>query len=347
MRFPFLTVQLAVWTGFALLTRYTWLNMRPPSWTWITWYMGLGLLISSLLRPLILALTRRAVPTQMGGILLGGIGLGLLWRLLFNSLEYHVLESANNAFKFWGYFHNGKSSVVQLLAWGFGYWGFLHHTQSLSHQKNAAEAHALAQETKLRLLQFQIQPHFLFNALAGLDTLLVTQRVDQARDLLGHLVRFLRFAVDQAAHPVAQVPLHQELAWIEAYLAVEQRRFGDRLEVCRQVETHETVMVPAGILMPIIENALKHGIHSAPNGGRVSLHVAAKNGEVWVTITNTIPAVAVSGETTESFGLGLANTRERMHHTYRIKERFLTQKSETEFQACFRFPGSSDAKGAP
>ncbi|CAM2011226.1 sensor histidine kinase [Acanthopleuribacter pedis] len=345
MRFSFLSVQIAVWVGFALLTRFTWLNTRPPSWTWIFCYMGLGLAAAYAFRPLILFLTRRPIPVQMGGMLLGALTLGLLWRLLFNSLEYHVLESANNAFKFWGYFHNGKSSVVQLLAWGFGYQGFLLYHGRLESQKNAAEAQALAQEAKLRLLQYQIQPHFLFNTLSSLDTLLATQRTEQARALLGELVRFFRFAVDQAVRDVKNVPLAQELAWIQAYLAVEKRRFGDRLRLDWQVTGTASTPVPAGILMPLIENALKHGIHPAVNGGDLVVK-AEEQDDAWVvTITNSLAPAGTTKTYAEKTGLGLKNTAERMAHAYPAQHLFVFRKDADTFEAQCHFPKEPEGSG--
>lgn len=341
MGFSFLFVQLAVWLGFAFLTRFTWLDTHPPSWGWIASYMGLGFLFSSLMRPILLGLNHRTLLFQVGGILSAALFLGLMWRLAFNSLEYHVLQSNNNAFKFWGYFHNGKSSVVQLLAWSFGFWGLQHYRQSFQAKQTAVEARALAQETKLRLLQYQIRPHFFFNTLSSLDTLLLTSRVQEARDLLSQLVRFFRFSIEVAVEDIEGVPLHQELAWIQAYLAIEKQRFGNRLQLKRQIQGKPDVIVPAGILMPIVENAMKHGIHPSVNGGTLTLSVAEETYDTVVTIGNSSAPDQVNREkgssSPDALGLGLKNTAARMEHFYGDSNRFVTEQTEGEYIARFRF----------
>ena len=205
----FLIGQLFLWLAVALITRFAWIAAHPPSWLWITCYASLGFIITTLLLPLLKITHPKPILKQCLYSFVISIIAGLLWRFLFNIVEYQILESANNQFKFWGYFHNGKAAVTQILLWVCGYWG-IYYYQNYRRQQLRTEVALLENKAaQLKLLQYQINPHFLFNVLGNLDTLLLKKDNDKARKMLNQLTQYLRSGLEK--EPCLSVSLTEEL----------------------------------------------------------------------------------------------------------------------------------------
>jgi len=178
------------------------------------------------------------------------------------------------------------------------------------------EARALARDAELRALRYQLQPHFLFNTLNAISTLVAEQRGDEARQMLARLGDFLRAVLDaRAGH---EVTLAEEIAMTEAYLEVEKARLGRRLQLSWQVGDGVLgAQVPALLLQPLVENAIRHGIAPRRAPGRVDVHVARDDMSLHIRIDNDLPAPD-EAPTTEEYrtGVGLANVRGRLAQLY-------------------------------
>ena len=313
----FFAVQVLLWTGFALITRFVWISAHPPTWTWIIVYMALGLIFSSILYFGLRQLFTKPFFAQIIVTVLSVVVVGLVWRLVFNVLEYHVLESANNQFKFWGYFHNGKSAVIQLFAWSAGFWVLHYYHQFLQQQQQTDRANLEAQAATLKLLQYQINPHFLFNALGNLDTLLLKNQVAKGREMLGQLTNYLRTSLEE--EPATSILLEKELQRAKDYLAIERVRFGDRLKVSWVVpETIPELMVPNAILQPLIENVFKHGKIATVAGGTLKVELVTGDDEVCLYLENE----RNEAKQDKGFGIGLKNTRQRLDQFYQGRAEF-------------------------
>ncbi|MDF2179857.1 histidine kinase [Aliiglaciecola sp. CAU 1673] len=304
----FIWVQLLLWTAMVLLTRFTWLDVYPPSWLWIVCYMFLGALYSSLLALCFVAIRSWPIVSQLLLAFVLSVVLGLLWRASFNALEYHVLESANNQFRFWGYFHNGKSAVMQLLLWSCGYWLWQNH-QRLDRQLRKQELlRQQARDAKLKLLQLQIDPHFLFNVLANVDTLLLKQDPVSARTMLSKLSAFLRQTL--SLDPPLSQSLEKELQRSRHYLEIEKLRFGDKLRLDWQLpEPLPDIALPTGLLLPLMENAIKHGV--AVKGSEINISIQVEQMADCTRISVSNPSENTD-EVREGMGMGLANTGQRL-----------------------------------
>jgi two-component system LytT family sensor kinase len=329
----FLSGQLFLWLSVALVTRFAWIAAHPPSWLWIFAYTGLGLLISSLVFPLLKILGEKSFFQQIFFSLIVAIAAGLIWRVLFNIVEYHLLESANNQFEFWGYFHNGKSAVTQLLLWVVAYWGIFYY-HNYWHQKHRAELAEL--ETKaalLKLLQYQINPHFLFNVLGNLDTLLLKKDVAIARQMLTRLTDYLRVSLE--SEPSIAVTLDAELARVRTYLDIEKIRFGERIQVnwCLP-EALPKIEIPNGILIPIVENALKHGDLASLNGGVLNIKVRVDDKSCFIQMSNG----KIDKADNPGFGIGLNNTRQRLLNFYQGLASLSIDSSSTRYSIAVRVP---------
>src|SRR6202034_404315 len=138
-------------------------------------------------------------------------------------------------------------------------------------QREAMKSLALQQqlsEAQLRALQMQLEPHFLFNTLNAITTLVELGRQREASEMLGHLNAILKSTLKRTTPE--KVPLSQELEVVENYLAIEQVRFADRLRIEIKVDPSALDgLVPCFLLQPIVENAIRHGIAHCENDGVV------------------------------------------------------------------------------
>ena len=161
-------------------------------------------------------------------------------------------------------------------------------------------------ETRLQLLQAQIEPHFLFNTLASAQQL-ASGKAPEAAQLLAHLTRFLRAAMPRLREEEAT--LGQEVELIGAYLAIMQTRLGARLRTRIELDPAlASLPFPPALLMTLVENAIKHGIEPAKDGGEIAVTVCREGDRAIATVADTGMGM---GETIGA-GVGLANVRERL-----------------------------------
>jgi hypothetical protein len=176
-----------------------------------------------------------------------------------------------------------------------------------------------AVEAELKMMQAQVEPHFLFNTLASVQYLTETDPREASR-LLGHLLAYLRAAVPQLR--TATTTLGQEIALIEAYLNVFKTRMGPRLEFSIEVPDElRGHAFPPVLLISIVENAITHGLEPQAEGGTVRIE-AMRNGErLRVIVTDTGRGVG-NEAAREGHGVGLGNVRERLAALYGARARF-------------------------
>jgi sensor histidine kinase YesM len=195
------------------------------------------------------------------------------------------------------------------------------------------EARALAQAAQLTALRLQLNPHFLFNTLNAISSLIVTGRNRQGEAMLSKLCEFLRTAL--AADGTGTTTLGEELDMLQTYLQIEAIRFGDRLTV--DFECADDLMdlpVPNFILQPLVENAIKHAV--APTSRPIIIRIGARReGE------DMLLSVSDNGggpATTSGTGVGLVNTRRRLEVEYGGKARLETMAHDHGFIAIIRIP---------
>jgi two-component sensor histidine kinase len=172
-----------------------------------------------------------------------------------------------------------------------------------------------AARAELAALQARINPHFFFNTLNTISSLL-EEDPDEAEEILGTLGELFRYTFKVAG--AGPVPLDEELRFIEGYLGIEQARFGDRLRVIWEIEAHvRRCPVPGLLLQPLVENAVLHGLAPVPEGG--SLRIAARRADGGVTIEIEDDGVGHGHVPERVFreGHGLDNVRQRIDTLYR------------------------------
>ena len=182
-------------------------------------------------------------------------------------------------------------------------------------------------ETTARLaeLQSRIRPHFLFNTL---NTALTLVRLDPARaeGLLEDLAELFRVALNETG---AAVTLDEEVELARRYLAIEQIRFGDRLKVVWELDAAAgTARVPPLLLQPLVENAVRHGVEPADEGGAIRVRTRVKLGRAVISIVNTVPA----GGSRPGNGMALHNVRERLRLMHDVAAQFETRQEGGMFR---------------
>ena len=179
--------------------------------------------------------------------------------------------------------------------------------QALAFELERSQLERNALETRLRLLQAQVEPHFLFNTLANVQAL-VDAGSPQAAHVLASLIAYLRAAVPRVHEPATT--LGQELELVRAYLELMQMRIPDRLEFALRVDPAANALeCPPMTLLTLVENAVRHGIDPSEEGGRVDVEARVTGGRCLVSVTDTGLGFATSGN---GLGTGLSTLRERL-----------------------------------
>jgi LytS/YehU family sensor histidine kinase len=205
--------------------------------------------------------------------------------------------------------------------------------QSRAAEARAAEARTLAREAELQALRLQIHPHFLFNSLHSIAALASVDGA-RAREMCIRLSDFLRISLGLGSRPA--IPLGEELDLARNYLELEQVRFSDRLRVEIEIEAGcENCAVPALLLQPLVENAVKHGIAGLVEGGTIRLEARRDAGGVVVTVTNPFDPEAPPPE---RLGFGLAQVRRRLEARYGPQARLDTGTTEGVYRVVLRLP---------
>ena len=209
------------------------------------------------------------------------------------------------------------SAVVWLfffLAWSAFYLATKAQAETLNLKRRAVEAESAAQAAQVRALRYQINPHFLFNTLNSLSSLVMSGRPDEAESMLLKLSTFFRTGL--SLDPTADVTLSEEIALQRLYLDIEKVRFPRRLKVDIDVpEEVKNACVPPLILQPLVENAIKYGVSGSREKITLTIRAAeAGPGRFTIEVVNTAGTAAPqrSGSKPEGTGVGIGNVCQRL-----------------------------------
>ena len=210
--------------------------------------------------------------------------------------------------------------IIIFLATLSGCLAFAHFRRSQERERQAIELEAHLARAKLQALRMQINPHFLFNTLNAISSLVHTSP-ETADDMITDLSELFRASLESSDEQ--EVSLARELDLLQRYLAIEQRRFGERLRVEQTIAPESLgAAVPTLILQPIVENAIRHGVESRPDAGTIAILARQADGKLVLSVSDnggkTAPAdTAVRAENKPArSGIGLANTQARLQQLY-------------------------------
>lgn len=205
---------------------------------------------------------------------------------------------------------------MELLVYGLIWFGCAAARTQLAAQRDAMRSMELQRELSsahLRALQMQLEPHFLFNTLNAVTTLVELRRDDEALETLEHLNTILRSVLKR--NTPTKIPLAQELEIVESYLAIERVRFTDRLHVDLDLDPGALDgLVPCFLLQPIVENAIRHGIANCETDGCIEASAKRVGARIQLQVRDNGPGL--HGKSHPGFGVGLGNIKERLAHFY-------------------------------
>ncbi len=220
----------------------------------------------------------------------------------FNHVPWHALVAL------WAW------SFFMLLMWCSLYFSIKQWQQSSMEKERLLRAESELREARLLALRYQLNPHFLFNSLNAVSTLVLDGNVPAATRMLAQIGDLLRTSLDSEV--TAEVTLSQELAFTEGYLAIEQTRLGERLRIDMAVplETRDA-LVPNMLLQPLVENAVRYGVAPLIEGGWIAIKSALDADRLRIVIGNS--GRRADGEQKKNGnGVGLGNTAERLKTLY-------------------------------
>jgi two-component system LytT family sensor kinase len=219
-------------------------------------------------------------------------------------------------FRWSNWFLSGVQLSMILFFWCTLYFSLKQRKRINQELERNHRAEDEAREARLNALQYQLNPHFLFNALNAVSTLILEKREVDATQMISQICDVLRTSL--ASDNPSLISLSEEISVIERYLAIEQIRIGPRLSIALCVDADVMqAEVPVKILQPLIENAVKHGVSRVPGEGRITIRGYRDRDRLRVFVRNTGEEHGTSGGSeTGVTGIGLSNTRQRLNTLY-------------------------------
>jgi hypothetical protein len=233
-----------------------------------------------------------------------------------------------------------------LLSWSALYFGIKYYQATEAERHRATNAEKSARESELRALRYQVHPHFLFNTLNAISTLVIEGNTDAATAMITRLADFFRATLEERT--AEEVPLQDELFLTRQYLEIEQLRLGDRLRVEIVVNpVLFTCRVPHLVLQPLVENAIRHGIAPRRGAGLVSIEAHKTQDDLLITVKDDGLGKQLrdGAHNDGSRGIGLTNIDKRLRELYGNSGRLeLIWPSSGGCQAVLKMPYCEDAR---
>ncbi len=336
----FWMLQAAGWTGYLLLRTVSTLSNSPSIQTIVP--IIIEAIVGYCITLLISALygTYRQMP-RIAGILLTILTLGVA------TFVYSMLD----AFSF-GFIKNAEPGIdlkillgtiflnfTVLAGWSALYFGInfyliveeqIDQMQLLENQASSAQ---------LAMLRYQLNPHFLFNTLNSISTLVLLKQTERANAMLSRLSAFLRYTL--ANEPTAHVTVAQEVETLKLYLEIEKMRFEARLRTSFDIDPAvEKARLPSLLLQPLVENAIKYAVTPQEEGADIAVTARLAGGRVQIAVSDTGPGlIGRQSRPSLSTGVGLANIKERLAQAYGPDHRFETRSNPCDgFSVEIEFP---------
>ena len=214
-----------------------------------------------------------------------------------------------------------------LAAWTALYYGINYFLLLEEQIRQRERLESAASTAQLAMLRYQLNPHFLFNTLNSISTLVLLKQTERANAMLARLSSFLRYTL--ANEPTAKVTLAQEVETLKLYLEIEKMRFEDRLRPHFRVDA-ETIgaRLPSLLLQPLIENAIKYAVTPSESGADIWITAAREGQAVRIEVADNGDGTGGELAASPSTGVGLANIRDRLAQAYGASHRFETKKNE-------------------
>lgn len=252
----------------------------------------------------------------------------------YEGFDVIALIAGNPAeeFRWYMLFMSISYAFFMIFVWSTLYFGINYHFRLMHEKQLHIDAVRLSHISQIKMLRYQINPHFLFNTLNAVSTLVLRGSKEKANGMLIRLSTFLRFSLDN--DPEKKIRLYEELKALMLYLEIEKTRFDDRLEVKFDIKPEtEALLVPSLLLQPLVENSIKYAIAQMSAGGVIEVKARCEKGFLYLSVTDNGPAEdsALLGENpkqNDHSGVGVKNIINRLNVLYPNKHQFNVIRSQ-------------------
>ena len=340
----FWILQSAGWSGYFILralggiaNAMGWLFVVPTALTTATGY-SLTLLMSAAYRRLF---RMQPVYTWTGSILI----------VMVASAAFSSIETwAHATFYRSGIMPEGIQYLSAILldfsvlgAWSALYYGINFYILVEEQRDQLVQLEGQASSAQLAMLRYQLNPHFLFNTLNSISTLVLLKQTDRANAMLSRLSSFLRYTLVNETS--GTVRLAQEVETLKLYLDIEKMRFEDRLRTQFDIDPLAADgQLPSLLLQPLVENAVKYAVTPKEEGADIVVRARRIGNRVHITVSDSGPGSDENGvRSVTSTGVGLANIKDRLSQAYGGDHRFETRSSADGFAVTIDIPYQPDS----
>lgn len=281
-----------------------------------------GYLITIGYRQVYMHLWNRRPRVMVAGALLTWYAGAVAWHLFIDWSFTQIMGKNPHAHPATaGFFTESVWIGLDLFAWTALYFGFKYYDSLREQRERTLRAEALAHEAQVKMLRYQLNPHFLFNTLNAISTLILDNHNQVANQAVTRLSEFLRYTLDQ--DPMKKVTVRQEIDALNLYLTTERLRFGERLRLEFAFEEQALdALLPSLLLQPLIENAVKYAIAPREEGGTIRVEGRLRSGMLEIAVLDDGPGLRSGAANGNGRGVGLRNTRERLSVLYGERHRF-------------------------
>ena len=353
----FWVFHLGGWALWGIFVKYLYTvamleEIAPHYAAYVALISVIGMLISLALRYLYRFLWNRAIWIQAIGFVGGSVLAGYLWLEARGYIFYGWIEKAKDM-EAWlekmgdaaeiyskvSYVTSYTTAIMIMAIWGSLYFAIKSYRIFQEVRESALKSAAMAHEAQLKMLRYQLNPHFLFNTLNAISTLVLEKDTELANRMVTKLSSFLRYSLDN--DPMQKITLEQELQALQLYLDIEKVRFEERLSLQLDIDgPAKEALIPSLLLQPLIENAIKYGIALAEGGGHLSISAKVFAGDLLMEVSDDGPGCElVDNNIPDAKGVGLRNTRERLATLYGSEHSVrLSQTQPHGLTICIRIP---------
>lgn len=314
-KYSFWTLQISGWLVYMVAIYITFVTVTNN-------YLGLFYLksfravVGFFLTTILWRIYRRIINNySLGSIVLIVLGLSIVFGCLWAGFEEVFIwfrSEGDYSFNLARFPKVALDYVMTTAGWSGIYFGIKYWQKWQIEQANALQATFLADKAQLEVLRYQLNPHFLFNALNSIRAS-VDEDKNRAKQMITQLSEFIRYSLLSAEKK--EIPLREELEAVQNYLAIEKIRFEEKLEIEYEVEeSAKDFKVPCLLLNPLVENAIKHGLQTSPKPLKIKISAQSVNGKLILEVDNT--GKLDNLHNSNGTKIGLKNVRERLEKLY-------------------------------
>jgi two-component system, LytTR family, sensor kinase len=295
-----------------------------------------------IIHALLLTATGYSLTLLMASIFRRLITMRVFWTMVLSLATVFVAAAAFTIIETWSYVTFIKPDYepvglqylgallldfVLLIAWSALYYGINYYLLLEEEIDQRAQLESAASSAQLAMLRYQLNPHFLFNTLNSISTLVLLKQTERANAMLARLSSFLRYTL--ANEPTAQVTLAQEVETLKLYLEIEKMRFEDRLRPHFRIDPATIgARLPSLLLQPMIENAIKYAVTPSETGADIWIRAERQGQGIRIEVADSGPGESGAVSSHQSTGVGLANIRDRLAQAYGAAHGFETRPNE-------------------